>query len=118
MSGSGDKEWTGPSLTLLFQAKRVMEKVTGDEESCVQEPGGGEGHPLGGGTKGPIPLSLAVWELPRAQLLPSQRSCGCELPATTSAAGTCVRQADEGQSSMKKTKEKQRRQNALLRPIQ
>lgn len=121
MSGSRDREWIGPGLTLLFQAKRVMEKAAQDEESCVQELEGWGGHPLGRGTKGPVPLSLAVRELLRAQPQPSQGSRSRKLPAATSyhpAASTHTRQADEGQSSMKKTKEKRKRENALLRPNQ
>lgn len=80
--------------------------------------GGWQGSSPGRGKKGPIPLSLAAWEPLGAQPQPSQASSGCELPATTSyhpAASTCMRQAgDEGQSGMKKTKEKPRTQKCFI----
>jgi len=116
VSGSGDGEWTGPGLTLLFQAKRVMEKMARDEESCAREPGGWQGSFLGSRHKGPRPAQPgsagAAWGSAE----------GPESPAATSyhpTAGTRVRQAGgEGQSGMKKIKKKPRKENALLRPTQ
>lgn len=73
------------------------------------------------GAAGVTPFSLAVQELLRAQPWPSWGFCSCELPATTyyqPAASTRERQTDERQSGMKKTKEKPRKENALLTPTQ
>lgn len=102
-------EWTGPGLTLLFQAKTVMEKMAQDEESCVREPAGWRGSSPGLRHKEPCPTQPGSMGAARgAQPGPSQGSCSCELPVTTSyhpTASTRVRQAgDEGQSGMKKTK--------------
>lgn len=94
-----------------------MRKAVSESQGVV-----GVIHPLSRGTKGPIPLNLAVWELLGAQPQPSQGSHSCEMPATTSyhpTASTHMRQAeDEEQSNMKETKEKWRKEKALLRPIQ